>query len=87
VPRVLAALLGVAGVGYAFDSVATVLVGHGAPTIGEFTFLGEVLLVVWLIVWSRRLPRGQAHAPGSWSMTAAGGMVGGLLVGSGLLLP
>lgn len=65
VPRVLAALLAVAGVGYAFDSVAAVLVGHGAPTIAEFTFLGEVLLAVWLIVWSRRLPRGQARPRGA----------------------
>lgn len=65
VPRVLAALLAVAGVGYAFDSVAAVLVGHGAPTIAELTFLGEVVLAVWLIVWSRRLPRGQANPPGA----------------------
>ena len=61
-PRVLAALLGVAGVGYAFDSMAAVIVGPGAPTIAEFTFPGEVVLAVWLIVWSRRLPRGQAHS-------------------------
>lgn len=57
-PRALAALLALAGVGYAFDSVAAVVVGRGAPTIAEFTFLGEVLLAVWLIVWSRRLSRG-----------------------------
>lgn len=55
VPRVLAALLAVAGFGYAFDSMAAVLVGRGAPTIAEFTFLGEVLLAAWLIIWSRRL--------------------------------
>lgn len=65
VPKVLAALLAVAGVGYAFDSLAAVLVGHGAPTIAEFTFIGEVALAVWLIVWSRRLPRGQADSPGA----------------------
>lgn len=65
VPRVLAALLAVAGVGYAFDSLAAVLVGHGAPSIAEFTFLGEVLLAVWLIVWSRRLRRDQAHPQGA----------------------
>lgn len=64
VPRVLAALLAVAGVGYAFDSMAAVLMGHGAPTIAEFTFLGEVLLAVWLIVWSRRLARGQTSPVG-----------------------
>lgn len=65
VPKVLAALLAVAGVGYAFDSVAAVLMGHGAPTIAEFTFLGEVVLAVWLIVWSRRRPRRQAGARGA----------------------
>lgn len=56
VPRVLAALVAVAGLGYAFDSVAAVLVGDGAPTIAVFTFPGEVLLAVWLLVWSRRQP-------------------------------
>jgi hypothetical protein len=65
VPRVVAVLLGVAGVGYAFDTVAAVLVGHGAPTIAEFTFLGEVLLAIWLIRWSRCLARGQARPLGA----------------------
>lgn len=64
VPKVLASLLAVAGVGYTFDSMAAVLMGHGAPTIAEFTFLGEVLLAVWLIVWSRRLARGQSPVGG-----------------------
>lgn len=65
VPRVLAALLAVAGLGYTFDSMAAVLMGHGAPTIAEYTFVGEVLLAVWLIVWSRRLARGQTTPQGA----------------------
>lgn len=58
VPRVLGALLALAGFGYTFDSVAATLVGDGAPAIAEFTFLGEVLLAIWLILWSRRQPGG-----------------------------
>lgn len=64
-PRVLAALLALAGVGYAFDSMAGVVVGQGAPTIAEFTFLGEVVLAFWLIAWSRRLGRDQTDRQGA----------------------
>lgn len=64
-PKVLAALLALAGIGYAFDSVAGVVVGHGAPSIAEFTFLGEVVLAFWLIGWSRRLGRDRPHRQGA----------------------
>lgn len=55
VPRWLGVLLVVAAGGYLFDSVAAILVGDTAPTIAEFTFLGEVLLAAWLLVRGRRL--------------------------------
>lgn len=64
-PRILAVLLAVAGFGYAFDSVAAVVVGPGAPTIAQFTFLGEVVLAVWLIRWSRRLARAPMDRQGA----------------------
>jgi hypothetical protein len=67
VPRVLGALLAVAGFGYVFDSVASALVGDGAPAIAAFTFLGEVLLAVWLILWSRRRPAGERSDQGARS--------------------
>jgi hypothetical protein len=48
-PRVLGVLLVIAGAGYVLD-VATQLVSTGLPTIGQFTFVGEVLLTLWLLI-------------------------------------
>ena len=47
-------LLVVAGAGYAFDSGAAVL-GLELPRVAAFTFLGELLLALWLLVAGRRL--------------------------------
>lgn len=48
-PRFLGALVAVAGAGYLFDSFGTILVPNYALTVGAFTFLGEVLLIIWLL--------------------------------------
>lgn len=64
VPRWLGVLLVVAACGYLFDSLAAILVGDAAPTIAAFTFLGEVLLAVWLLVRGRRL--GSISVPTGW---------------------
>ncbi len=55
VPRFLGVLLAVAGVGYAFDTVAAVLWAGTAPEVGTYTWVGELLLAVWLVIFSRRL--------------------------------
>ena len=55
VPRLLAALVGVAGAGYVFDSLADVLSNGSAPAVATVTFVGELLLGVWLLVRGRRL--------------------------------
>lgn len=53
VPRLVGVLLGLAGIGYLIDSVTAVL---GQPTnVGAFTFVGEFVLAVWLLIWGRRL--------------------------------
>ena len=62
-PRLLAALVCLAGLGYAFDSVAGVLTNGSAPTVATVTFLGEFLLGVWLLVRGRRLA-GEVRAGG-----------------------
>jgi hypothetical protein len=49
VPRPLAVLLGLAGAGYAFDSVAAVLYRESAPVVSSVTFVGELLLTFWLL--------------------------------------
>lgn len=54
VPRILAALLVLAGLGYVFDTFATVL-SSSPVSISSVTFLGEFLLACWLLVWGRRV--------------------------------
>jgi hypothetical protein len=47
-------LLVVAGAGYAFDTMGAVLALELRP-VSVFTFLGELLLALWLLVAGRRL--------------------------------
>jgi uncharacterized protein DUF4386 len=55
VPKVLGALLAVAGFGYLFDSFGAVL-SENAPVISTVTFLGEFVLALWLLFRSHRIP-------------------------------
>jgi hypothetical protein len=55
VPRFLGLLLAVAGLGYGLDSVATVLSDGAWTDVSAFTFIGEFLLALWLVVKGRRL--------------------------------
>lgn len=54
IPKVIGVLLVVAGAGYAFDTGAAVL-GLELSRVAGFTFLGELLLALWLLVAGRRL--------------------------------
>lgn len=58
VPRLLGALVCLAGAGYVFDSFATVLTDGRAPAVATVTFLGEFLFGVWLLARGRRLACG-----------------------------
>ena len=60
VPRVIGVLLVVAGAGYAFDSVVSVLTESAPFVASNVTFLGEFLLGVWLLFRGRRIPVGVA---------------------------
>lgn len=55
VPRFLGVLLGIAGFGYAFDSFGAVLSASPSIEIATFTFIGEFLLALWLVIWGCRL--------------------------------
>jgi hypothetical protein len=48
-PRFLGALVILAGTGYLADSLGRILVPGYTLTISTFTFVGEVLLIVWLL--------------------------------------
>jgi Domain of unknown function (DUF4386) len=55
VPRLLGALLAISGLGYAADSLGAVLTqGPWAP-ISSFTFIGEFLLALWLVIRAGRI--------------------------------
>ena len=54
-PRWLGALVALAGFGYAFDAVTGVLTAGDAAQIGVVTFVGELVLAIWLVsVMARR---------------------------------
>lgn len=64
VPRWISVLLGVAGAGYLIDSLGALLSGNYALDLGRFTFVGEVMLLGWLIVTGlRREPRPTPATP------------------------
>jgi Domain of unknown function (DUF4386) len=55
IPRLLGALLAVAGLGYAIDSLGAVLSQGNWTDISSFTFIGEFLLALWLLIRARRI--------------------------------
>jgi hypothetical protein len=55
IPKVLGVLLAIAGVGYVIDSFGQVLVADYAFEVAAFTFIGEVLLILWLFIYGRRV--------------------------------
>lgn len=69
-PRLLGVLLAIAGLGYAFDTMAAVLTSGPPIVVSTFTFVGEFLLAVWLLVRSRRLS--QHATPFDTTATRAG---------------
>lgn len=53
-PKILGALLVIAGIGYMFDSITGFLFPNFGVTIGQFTFIGELALALWLVMKSAR---------------------------------
>lgn len=54
--RVLAALLVLAGAGYIFDGFAALLLATPSITLATFTFVGEVLFILWLLIRGGHTP-------------------------------
>jgi hypothetical protein len=55
VPNVLGVLLAVAGLGYLFDSLSAALTHGSSNPVSSFTFVGEFLLALWLVIFGRRV--------------------------------
>jgi hypothetical protein len=58
-PKVIGLLLLVAGVGYVVDFTLFFLVPEITIKISEFTFVGEVLLLLWLLIMGVNVPQWQ----------------------------
>lgn len=55
VPKLLGALIAISGLGYATDSLGAVLSQGSWTDISPFTFIGEFLLALWLLIRARRI--------------------------------
>ncbi|MDX8032088.1 DUF4386 domain-containing protein [Lentzea sp. BCCO 10_0856] len=55
VPRLLGVLLVVAGLGYVIDSFGVMLSQSAWTDVASYTFIGEFLLALWLVIWGSRL--------------------------------
>jgi hypothetical protein len=65
VPRPLGALLAIAGLGYATDSLGATLSQGTWTAVSSVTFLGEFLLALWLLTRARRIAATASQAPAS----------------------
>ena len=54
-PRYLGVLLAIAGLGYMTDGLGKTLVPGYDLTVAMFTFIGEVVLVFWLLIKGRKI--------------------------------
>ena len=62
-PGWLGVLVSIAGAGYLTDTVIQLLALNSAFSVGTFTFIGEVVLFIWLLVRFRSLPPVEPHQP------------------------
>ena len=56
VPRVIGVLVAIAGAGYLIDSLGGLLYATYTFELASLTFIGEVVLMVWLLVFAARRP-------------------------------
>ncbi len=74
VPKFLGVLLVIAGLGYLVDSFGALLVSSYSVEVGAFTFWGEVLLMIWLLVKGRRVTAREVSTTPERTSPMSGGM-------------
>jgi hypothetical protein len=62
IPRVINVLVAIAGVGYPIDSFGNLLYPTYAFELASVTFVGEVVLMIWLLVFAARRPLSERDA-------------------------
>ena len=58
VPKVVGVLLAAAGVGYVVDSVGALTTSGQWTDVATFTFIGELVFALWLVIRARRVRTG-----------------------------
>lgn len=73
VPKIIGVLLAIAGLGYVVDLFGTLWSPDGWTDVSSFTFLGELLLALWLVAtpWLGKIGGGAASATPSSSGSLA----------------
>lgn len=66
-PRLIGALLVIAGGGYLADVLLQLLAPATSVTLSEFTFVGEVLLMLWLLIGGVNVKAWRARSAGASS--------------------
>ncbi len=69
VAKIVGILVAIAGLGYLADGILSVTVDGYTPTIATFTFIGEVVLIVWLIITAVSRPKRVIETAGRESVT------------------
>jgi Domain of unknown function (DUF4386) len=59
VPRVVGSLVALAGTGYLVDSLGGLLYARYTFELPSLTFVGEVVFMIWLLLFAARRPRNQ----------------------------
>lgn len=50
IPQLVSGLVVLAGLGYVLDSFGTIVIPGYSLSLARYTFVGEVLLILWLLV-------------------------------------
>ena len=63
IPRIMGLLLAIAGLGWVIDSLSAYLYPHADLGLIKFTFFGEMIFMIWLLVrgWRIQDPTAQSH--------------------------
>jgi hypothetical protein len=78
-PKLIGILLVIAGLGYAADSFTLFLVHDYVATAALFTFVGELVLALWLVIRGKTIPdttKTRSTRPGGHPTTGTGGEAG-----------
>ena len=59
-PAWIGVLVAIAGAGYLIDAASVAITPATPLTIGEVAFVGEIVLLIWLIGWGGRHPKADA---------------------------